>query len=140
MSGIALELAYLVAAICFVLALRGLSSPPPARAGNLIGAFGAAVAVVATYAMRGLDNRLPILLAVVVGSAVAVPTARRVRMTAMPQLVAIFNGVGGGAAALVSIVEFMRGGADESFGVVAAVVFSAVVGCVSFTGSGITFA
>ncbi|HLZ37168.1 MAG TPA: NAD(P)(+) transhydrogenase (Re/Si-specific) subunit beta [Mycobacteriales bacterium] len=140
MTGVPLELAYLLAAICFVLALRGLSSPPTARSGNLIGAFGAAVAVVATFAMRGLGNRVAILIAVLVGSAIAVPTARRVRMTAMPQLVAIFNGVGGGAAALVSIVEFVRAGPGESLGVVAAVVFSAIVGCISFTGSGITFA
>src|SRR5512134_1591653 len=113
MSSVALQIAYLIAAICFILALKGLSSPRTARTGNLIGAFGALAAVVAAYATRGLENRLGIAAAIAVGTVVAVPTARGVKMTAMPQLVAIFNGVGGAAAALVSIDEFVHGGVDE---------------------------
>jgi NAD(P) transhydrogenase subunit beta len=80
-----------------------------------------------------------IIGAIVVGVIIGVPAARRVQMTAMPQLVALFNGVGGGAAALVAIVEYMKLGDTASFAVVLATVFTVVVGCVSFSGSIITF-
>ncbi len=93
---------YLIAAVCFILALKGLSSPKSARRGNLIGAAGAIVAVVTVFLSMQLDNLLLIVAAILVGSAIAVPIARRVQMTQMPQLVAGFNGVGGGAAALVA--------------------------------------
>jgi NAD(P) transhydrogenase subunit beta len=99
------EVAYLVASVCFILALKGLSSPKTARRGNLIGAAGAAIALVVVFLSEDLDNILLILIAIVVGSAVAVPAARKVQMTQMPQLVALFNGVGGGAAALVALLE-----------------------------------
>jgi len=101
----ATALLYLLAAVCFVLALKGLSSPRTARRGNLIGAAGAAVAMATVFASTDLDNLGWILGAIAVGSLAAVPAARRVRMTAMPQLVALFNGVGGGAAALVALLE-----------------------------------
>jgi NAD(P) transhydrogenase subunit beta len=77
--------------------------------------------------------------AIAVGVLVGVPAARKVQMTAMPQLVALFNGVGGGAAALVAIVEYLRLGADASLAAVVATVFTVVVGCVSFSGSIVTF-
>ncbi len=99
------QLGYLVAAVCFILALRGLSSPRTARRGNLIGAAGAAIAVAVVLLSADLDNVLLILAAIAVGTVVAVPVARRVAMTAMPQLVALFNGVGGAAAALVALLE-----------------------------------
>ena len=122
------QVAYLVAAVCFILALKGLSSPKYARRGNLIGAFGATLAVVVTL-VAGHFRHVPlILVAIVVGSVVAVPTARRVAMTAMPQLVALFNGVGGAAAALVAIVEFLRVGQVESTFSLAASVFTVLVG------------
>lgn len=92
-------LLYLAAAACFILALKGLSSPKTARRGNLIGAFGALLAVVTVFLSVKLDNIPWILGAIVVGSGIAAPVARRVQMTQMPQLVALFNGVGGGAAA-----------------------------------------
>ena len=131
-------LLYLAAAVCFILALKGLSSPRSARRGNLVGAVGAVIAVLTVFLSTDLDNVLPILAAVAVGSAVAVPVARRVRMTAMPQLVALFNGVGGGAAALVALLELgnLRGGV----GALAAVAFTVLVGAVSFSGSSVTFA
>jgi len=131
--------AYLVAAVCFILALKGLSSPKYARRGNLIGAFGATLAVVVTL-IAGHFRHIPlILVAIVLGSIVAVPTARRVAMTAMPQLVALFNGVGGAAAALVAIVEFLKAGQVESTFSLAASVFTVLVGSVSFSGSVVTF-
>jgi NAD(P) transhydrogenase subunit beta len=98
-------LGYLVAAVCFILALKGLSSPASARRGNLIGAAGAVLACVVVFLAEDLDHIPLILLAIAVGAAVGVPAARRVAMTQMPQLVALFNGVGGAAAALVAGLE-----------------------------------
>lgn len=132
--------AYFVTALCFILALKGLSSPKYARYGNLIGAFGAALAVVVTLTLHGLGHRLPIIIAIVVGTLIAVPAARLVKMTEIPQMVAMFNGVGGAAAALVSLNEYVKQHAVDSAGVAAAVVFSGIVGSVSFTGSLVTFA
>jgi NAD(P) transhydrogenase subunit beta len=106
-----INLVYLLAAIGFILALKGLSSPRHARQGNLLGAAAAVLAVAMTFAIPSVRHAggrlLLIVAAMVIGAAVAVPTARRVKMTAMPQLVAIFNGVGGGAAALVSTTAFL---------------------------------
>jgi len=130
------SLAYLVAAICFILALKGLSSPKSARNGNLLGAFGATLAVVSTLIAFDLSHLVLILLAIVVGSAVAVPVARRVQMTAMPQLVALFNGVGGGAAAIVAGMEVPHTGGG--FALVASL-FTVIVGSISFSGSVVTF-
>jgi len=131
------SLLYLAAAVCFILALRGLSSPRTARRGNLVGALGALIAVVTVFLSARLENIPWILAAIAVGSAVAAPVARRVKMTQMPQLVALFNGVGGGAAALVALLEL--GHADNPW-VRVAIVFTLLVGAVSFAGSGVTFA
>ncbi|MFC9354153.1 NAD(P)(+) transhydrogenase (Re/Si-specific) subunit beta [Arthrobacter sp. NPDC057013] len=130
-------LLYLAAAVFFILALKGLNSPRTARRGNLIGAFGALVAVVTVFFSTRLDNVPLILGAIVVGSGVAAPVARRVKMTQMPQLVALFNGVGGGAAALVALLELPH--AEDAW-VRVAVVFTLLVGAVSFAGSAVTFA
>ena len=137
------DLIGLAAGICFILALKGLSSPKSARSGNLIGALGATVATVIVffYANDGkaLHNQNLILVAIAFGVIVGVPAARKVQMTQMPQLVALFNGVGGGAAALVAIVEYLKLGSDATTPVVVATVFTVIVGCVSFSGSIITF-
>jgi NAD(P) transhydrogenase subunit beta len=130
---------YLAAAVCFVLALKGLSSPRTARRGNLIGAAGALVALVTVFLSADLDHVVPIAVAVAAGTALAVPAARRVRMTQMPQLVALFNGVGGGAAALVALLELDQV-ASGDVGALAAVAFTVLVGAVSFSGSCVTFA
>jgi NAD(P) transhydrogenase subunit beta len=129
-------LLYLVAAVCFILALKGLSSPKHARRGNLVGAFGALVALVTVFLSSRLENLPWILAAMVVGAAVAAPVARRVKMTQMPQLVAMFNGVGGGAAALVALLELPH--ADDGW-LRLAIVFTLLVGAVSFAGSAVTF-
>src|SRR4051794_10711214 len=99
------QLAYLVSAVCFILALKGLSSPKTARYGNLIGAGGALLAIVTVFIAETLHHVALILLAILIGTAIGVLAARRVKMTQMPQLVALFNGVGGGAAALVALLE-----------------------------------
>ena len=150
MSTFVYDLIGLCAGICFVLALKGLSSPKSARRGNLIGALGATIATVVIffYAAPGKDGNatsLPInnlgwiLGAMAVGTLIGVPAAKKVQMTQMPQLVALFKGVGGGAAALVAIVEYLSLGIDATTAEVIATVFTVVVGCVSFSGSIITF-
>ena len=135
------QLAYLVAAVCFILALKGLSSPRHARRGNLIGAAGAALACVTVFLSERLDHLGPILVAIGVGSVVGALGAYRVQMTQMPQLVALFNGVGGGAAAIVALVELHRiaeAGSAPVFDLVATA-FTIVVGTVSLAGSVVTF-
>lgn len=130
-------LLYLVSAVCFILALKGLSSPRSARRGNLIGAFGALLAVITVFFSVHLENLPWILGAIAVGSLIAVPIARRVQMTQMPQLVGGFNGVGGGAAALVAVLEL---GHNDNSWVRLAIVFTMLVGAVSFSGSAVTVA
>jgi H+-translocating NAD(P) transhydrogenase subunit beta len=139
------DLLGLLAAVAFILALKGLSSPRTARRGNLIGAAGAVLATVIVFFYAEAPDVLPlnnlnlILAAIAVGTLIGVPAARRVQMTQMPQLVALFNGVGGGAAALVAIVEYLKLGATASLAVLIATIFTVVVGSVSFSGSFITF-
>jgi NAD(P) transhydrogenase subunit beta len=143
-NSLAIKVCYLVAWIAFVVALKGLSSPRSARVGNLVGAGGMVVAVGATFFTSGLHRLWLIGICMAVGVVIAVPAARLVKMTAIPQMVAAFNGVGGGAAAAVALTDYLHrttgAGAGVSIGVGLAVVFSVVVGCVSFTGSALTFA
>ena len=138
----ALNWSYLAAAVCFILALRGLSSPRSARPGNLIGAFGMLVALVLTLAAGNINNGALLAVAMVFGVAIGVPAARLVRMTAMPQMVAAFNGVGGGAAALVAVSDYISNGNGSvlSIGNRIAVILGAFIGSVSFAGSVIAFA
>lgn len=135
-------LGYLVAAIFFIMALKGLSAPGSARRGNLLGAFGALLAVVITFLTplpRGHEwhNVIPILVAVAVGTVIAVVAAKRVKMTDMPQLVALFNGAGGGAAALVAAMEITGGPQGIDSAIVSSLTI--VIGAISFSGSIITF-
>ena len=144
MSRFLYELIGLSAGVMFILALKGLSHPRTARRGNLLGAAGATIATVAVF-FYSSDGELPlnnlgwILGAIAFGLIIGVPAARRVQMTAMPQLVALFNGVGGGAAALVAIVEYLKLGQSASTAVVIATVFTVIVGSTSFSGSIVTF-
>ena len=110
MSRTVYDLIGLAAGVAFILALKGLSHPKTARRGNLIGAFGAGLATLVVFFYSNESSSLPlnnlgwILGAIAIGLVIGVPAARKVQMTQMPQLVALFNGVGGGAAALVAIV------------------------------------
>ena len=143
------ELLGLVVALSFILALKGLSAPKTARRGNLIGAAGATLATVVVFfaplghdsmgAAKSHHNTILILAAIAIGVLVGVPAARKIQMTQMPQLVALFNGVGGGAAALVATAEYLNLGKDASTAEVVATVFTVIVGCTSFSGSVITF-
>jgi NAD(P) transhydrogenase subunit beta len=141
----AVTLAYLVTIVSFILALRFLSSPAHARKGNWIGAFGMAVAIVATFFLPGLDSgTFPWILAVMAISApIGAYAARAVRMTAMPQMVALFNGVGGGAAALIALADFHVSAPEPGVlegNVSVSIVLSALIGSISFAGSLIAFA
>ena len=133
---------YFVAAITFVLGLKGLSGPTTAQMGNRVAAAGMLLAVIATFLERQVAEAwLLIVLAIAIGAAIGFVGARRVPMTAMPQMVAIFNGAGGGAAALVSIQEYLRATSEGSVGVgeVIAIVLGLVIGGVSFSGSAVAF-
>jgi NAD(P) transhydrogenase subunit beta len=140
------QLVYLLCAVAFILALKGLSGPRTARAGNLIGAGAAVVAcALPFFYMKRMDNVPLILVAIAVGSIGGVYGARKVQMTQMPQMVALFNGVGGGAAALVALLELqvvVETDAAELVGwfVLVATAFTVFVGSVSFAGSVVTFA
>jgi H+-translocating NAD(P) transhydrogenase subunit beta len=133
---------YIVAFALFIQGLRGLSGPTSAVKGNRIAAVGMAIAVVATLLNPGEGNWGLIALGLVVGTAVGVPAARNVKMTAMPQMVALFNGVGGGAVALIAWVEFRNYGSTykgiETYIAIFSV-FAAIVGSISFWGSNIAF-
>jgi proton-translocating NAD(P)+ transhydrogenase subunit beta len=125
-----------------VLALRFLSSPTTARLGNWVGAAGMAIALAATFAQPGLHNYVWIILVMAVSAPIGAAAARAVKMTAMPQMVALFNGVGGGAAALVALAEFHDRAPEPGrlpFNVGLSTVLSALIGSVSFTGSLVAF-
>ena len=132
---------YIIAFGLFIYGLSGLTGPKTAVRGNRIAAVGMAVAVVATLLVENLSNVGLIALGVVIGTIVGVPAARQVKMTQMPQMVALFNGVGGGAVALIAWVEFRE--TDGFDGVATYVtiftVFAAIVGSVSFWGSNVAF-
>ena len=134
------QLVYLACAVCFILALKGLSGPKTARTGNLIGAVAAVVGCVVPFLYLDLDHVPLILAGIAVGTVGGVYGARKVQMTQMPQMVALFNGVGGGAAALVALLELEHMGSSTPGFDLAATAFTIVVGSVSFAGSLVTFA
>jgi H+-translocating NAD(P) transhydrogenase subunit beta len=141
------QLLYLVGAVAFILALKGLSGPKTARIGNLVGAGAAVLACAIPFFYVDDMEHVPLILAAIaVGSAGGFYGARVVQMTQMPQMVALFNGVGGGAAALVAlvelheIVELDHLGFDLETFVLVATAFTILVGSVSFSGSIVTFA
>ena len=138
--------AYLVAAVTFILALKFLASPRTARTGNLLGAGGMALVVGWTFATTEgmLDHLWIVAVGGVVGSVIGVVGARRVPMTAMPQMVAIFNGAGGGAAAVVAVSEFLTATGRIPPDLLPAsfmipTLLGAVIGSVSLTGSVVAF-
>jgi NAD(P) transhydrogenase subunit beta len=131
-------LLYLVTIVCFVVALRFLSSPRHARKGNWVGGAGMLVAIGTTLLLEGIGNWALILVGGLIGTVVGVVGARTVRMTAMPQMVAIFNGVGGGAAALVALSEW-HDVVDPAREQTVSIVLSALIGSISFAGSAIAF-
>jgi proton-translocating NAD(P)+ transhydrogenase subunit beta len=130
---------YIVAFSCFILGLHMLRGPRTAVRGNQVAATGMAIAVIATLLNEDIGNWALIVVGVAIGTAVGIPAARNVRMTAMPQMVALFNGVGGGAVALISLVEFREAGGDIELESLIPVLFAAIIGSISFWGSNIAF-
>jgi len=137
-----LTLAYLLAAVLFILGLKQLSSPKTARNGNYTAAVGMVIALAATVPQLRFTSAgaIIVLIGVVIGAAVGTIGARQVKMTAIPQMVALFNGAGGGAAALVAVAELLKFGTHPAFSEALPSVFSIVVGSVSFAGSLVAFA
>ncbi len=133
-------LLYLVAIVCFIVALRFLSSPKHARKGNWVGGVGMIVAIATTLALDGIGNWALIIVGGAIGSVVGLVGARTVKMTAMPQMVALFNGVGGGAAALVALAEFHIATGDLADDEIVSIVLSGLIGSISFSGSLVAFA
>jgi NAD(P) transhydrogenase subunit beta len=137
-----INLMYVVAAVGLILGIKGLSHPATARRGNLIAAAGMIIAIAFTFASPAIDSYWLIIVGIVVGTVIGAVSARKVKMTAMPQMVALFNGVGGGAAAVIAAAEFHRltSAPDhvlpEHMG---ALLFSALIGSISFSGSLVAF-
>ena len=140
-------LAYLIAGVCFILALRGLSSPSTSRTGNRFGIIGMAVAVVTTLVTHDVANIFEILIAIAIGAVIGLITARRIAMTAMPELVAAFHSLVGLAAVLVGWAAYLNPGAfglltDTGIGAVSKVEMGLgiAIGAITFSGSVIAFA
>src|SRR5437763_5290025 len=140
--GSVIAVSYIVAAILFIFGLKQLSSPSTARAGNRLAAIGMAIALGATLLDRQIVSFWIIAIGTLIGAAIGVYFGRTVQMTAMPQMVALFNGMGGATAALVSVAEFLRLtrigdliGVGES----TSIVLGTAIGAISFTGSLIAF-
>ena len=142
MSRTWIDVAYLVAAMLLIVGVKRLAHPRTARSGNWIAAAGMAIAIGFTFLIEEIDSYWLMLVGIAVGSVVGVLSARAVRMTQIPQMVALFNGVGGGAAALIAASEFHRN-APEPGGLegelLVGILFSAVIGSVSFWGSLVAF-
>ena len=146
MDNFYLDLAYLVSAICFIYGLKMLSHPKTARNGNMIATLGMLIAIVTTVLSGTMLNIKMIAIAMVVGSIIGAFFAIRVEMTQMPQLVAIFNGFGGGASALVASSEFIKNsdsfstpGTEVSMLLLVSIILSLLIGTLTFTGSFIAF-
>jgi proton-translocating NAD(P)+ transhydrogenase subunit beta len=137
-----INLTYVVAALLLILGIKRLSSPATARSGNVVAAVGMAIAIFFTLFDDDIDTYWLMAAGIAVGTVIGFASARLVKMTAMPQMVALFNGVGGGAAALIAAAEFHRlapAGGHVAGDVVGAILFSALIGSISFSGSLIAF-
>ncbi len=133
-----IDASYLLVAFLFIMGLKQMSSPVTAKRGILWAGAGMVIATVVSFAYPGMSNYVLILAAIGVGSAIAWVTGKRVAMTDMPQMIALYNGMGGGAAAAIGAVELFSGEVHDSVALTLAVVGS-VIGCVSFSGSLIAF-
>ncbi|MCE1184975.1 MAG: NAD(P)(+) transhydrogenase (Re/Si-specific) subunit beta [Rhodocyclales bacterium] len=134
-----IDASYFVAAVLFILGLKGMSSPVTARKGILWAGVGMVLATVVTFLTPGMNNFALMVIAIAVGGALAWVSGKKVAMTDMPQMVAIYNGMGGGAAAAIAAVEFARG---EMHGVIVTLLatLGALIGAVSFAGSVVAWA
>lgn len=140
---ILIDIAYIISASLFILGIKRLASPATARSGNILGAVGVLIAVVVTLLDREIVGYSVIIAGLAVGGLIGAVMARRVKMTAMPQMVALLNGFGGGASALIAIDEYLRyarGAATATLDGRITTIVGAIVGATTVTGSMIAFA
>ncbi len=134
---------YLIASVCFIMSLKLMNSPKTARKGNLLATFGMTLAIFVTFLNPRMHSFTWVVIGLAIGTIIGWISAKRVQMTAMPQLVAIFNGVGGGAVALVALIEYRSGIASGTHLVVVPLitaVLSCLIGSISFSGNIMAFA
>ncbi len=131
--------AWLIGAILFIIGLKGMSSPVSARKGIVWAGYGMLIAIAGTFLIPNLQNIALILAALLIGGAAAWISGKKVQMTDMPQMVAIYNGMGGGAAAAIAAIEFARGDVHSTIVTLLAVI-GALIGAISFTGSCVAWA
>ncbi len=136
---ILITLAYLLSSILFILGLKNLSSPKTARRGNLLAMTAMLIAIIVTLTKNEILDFTLIIIGLIIGSAIGAIIAKRIQMTAMPQMVALFNGLGGGASALVALSEYYRLTGELRTDVIISMVISLFVGAVAFTGSLVAF-
>jgi NAD(P) transhydrogenase subunit beta len=138
-----ITLLYIVAFAMFIIGLHMLRGPRTAVRGNQVAAVGMGIAVIATLIDQRIGDWGLIVVGLAIGTAIGIPSARSVRMTAMPQMVALFNGVGGGAVALISLVEYREAleetGRNPAAESLIPILFAAIIGSISFWGSNIAF-
>ncbi len=146
MAQYSLEISYLIASIAFIIGLKFLGHPETARKGNFIAAIGMFIAVITTIFLykspegKPLGNYVWIFGGIIIGSIVGTLMAKKVQMTAMPQMVSLFNGVGAACVALISVVEFSHynathTGASLFNGLTLTIILGSIIGCISFSGS-----
>jgi NAD(P) transhydrogenase subunit beta len=141
-AAVLIDGAYLIAAVLFIVGLKRLGSPDTARSGNMLGALGMLIAIAATLFSQEILGFGAILAGLAIGGLIGLVLARTVQMTAMPQLVAVFNGFGGGASALVAVDEYIRlgeAGASATPDVAVTIALSILIGTVTFSGSMVAF-
>jgi NAD(P) transhydrogenase subunit beta len=138
-AGLLIEVSYFLTAVLFIMGLKRMSSPVTARSGILWAGAGMLVATLVTFLYPGMTNYELIIPAIVVGTVLAWWSGKRVAMTDIPQMIALYNGMGGGAAAAIAAVELYRGGSPSTATSTLAVV-GGLIGAVSFSGSAIAFA
>ena len=131
--------AYLAAAVLFIMGLMRMGSPATARSGNILGAIGMLIAVVVTLLLKEVLNYTMILIGIAIGGAIGGVVARTVKMTAMPQMVGIYNSFGGGASLLIAAAEFFRLGQGMTLENSVTIVLTVLIGSVTFSGSMIAF-
>ena len=133
-----INIAYVISAVCFIIGIKKLSHPKTARNGNGLAALGMLIAIVSTlYAGEVLEYKM-IATGMLIGAIIGGFAAQKVEMTQMPQLVAIFNGFGGGSSALIASAEFLPAFSGETFTLIT-IMLSVIIGTLTFTGSFIAF-
>jgi NAD(P) transhydrogenase subunit beta len=133
------QAAWFAGAALFIFGLKGMSSPASARKGIVIAGYGMLIAIAATFLIPGLQNLGLMALALALGGGAAWISGQKVKMTDMPQMVAIYNGMGGGAAAAIAAIEFAKGDA-HGMATTSLAVIGALIGAISFTGSCVAWA